>query len=125
MEKEYGNRQLREFLLKTCKSKGLSLRRLSLESGLSPGTVYSIINRKYQPTLYSLNRLADYLGAKREYLWQLAGLIEDFAVVPGDTRLKSQLTRAQEMPEDARDLLSGVIEQILMHYERAAAHLSK
>jgi len=99
------------------------LRRLSLESGLSPGTVYSIINRKYQPTLYSLNRLADYLGAKREYLWQLAGLIEDFDVVPGDTRLKSQLTRAQEMPEDARDLLSSVIEQILRHYEKAAAYL--
>jgi len=125
MEKGYGNRQLGEFLVEACKSKGLSLRRLSLESGLSPGTVYSIINRKYQPTLYSLNRLADYLGAKREYLWQLAGLIEDFDVVPGDTRLKSQLTRAQELPEDARDLLSGVTEQILKHYERAVIDLSK
>jgi hypothetical protein len=41
-------------------------------AGLSPATVHGIINRKYQPSLYSLNRLADYLGVRREYLWQLA-----------------------------------------------------
>jgi len=41
-------------------------------AGLSPATVHGIINRKYQLTLYSLNRLADYLGVRREYLWQLA-----------------------------------------------------
>lgn len=95
------------------------MRRLSFNSGLSPGTVYSIINRKYQPTLYSLNQLADYLGAKREYLWQLAGLLKDADVVPGDTRLKSQLARADRLPDDIRDNVVAGFEQILTLAEKA------
>jgi len=65
------------FLLQQCKEQGLSLRKLSISSGLSPGAVRNIINRPYQPTVFSLNRLADYPGVKREYLWQLAGLPDD------------------------------------------------
>jgi len=95
------------------------LRRLSLNSGLSPGTVYSIINRKYQPTLYSLNQLADYLGVKREYLWNLAGLLEGADVMPGDTRLKSQLARANGLPDNIRDHVIAGIEQILALAEKA------
>ena len=48
-----------------------------MNAGLSPGTVHNIINRQFQPTVFSLNRLADYLGVKRQYLWQLAGILED------------------------------------------------
>jgi transcriptional regulator with XRE-family HTH domain len=118
MGKGYGNRRLGEFLVEACKARKLSLRRLSLNSGLSPGTVYSIINRKYQPNVYSLNQLADCLGVERPYLWQLAGLIEDTGILPGDIRLKSQIARAQELPEDARNLLYNVIEQILKHYKK-------
>jgi len=70
------NKELGVFLREQCEQRGLSLRRLSINSGLSPGTVHNIIKRKYQPTLFSLNRLADYLGVKRQYLWQLAGLLE-------------------------------------------------
>jgi len=97
------------------------LRRLSFNSGLSPGTVYSIINRKYQPTLYSLNQLADYLGVRREYLWNLAGLLEDFDVVPGDTRLKSQLARADRLPDDIKEHLVAGIEQILALAEKVSS----
>ena len=95
------------------------MRRLSFNSGLSPGTVYSIINRKYQPTLYSLNQLADYLGVKREYLWNLAGLLEDTNVLPGDTRLKSQFARADVLPDDIRDNVIAGFEQILTLAEKA------
>ena len=119
MNKDFCDGRLCIFLLETCKSRGLSLRRLSFNSGLSPGTVYSIINRKYQPTLYSLNQLADYLGVKREYLWQLAGLLEDADVVPGDTRLKSQLARADRLPDDIRDHVVAGFEQILTLAEKA------
>jgi len=52
-------------------------RSLSIKSGLNPGTVHNIIKRQYQPTLFPLNWVADYLGVKRQYLWQLAGLLED------------------------------------------------
>ena len=95
------------------------MRRLSFNSGLSPGTVYSIINRKYQPTLYSLNQLADYLGIERGYLWSLAGLLENADVVPGDTRLKSQLARADVLPNDIRDNVIAGFEQILTLAEKA------
>ena len=118
MNKEPGHGRLQAFLLETCKSRGLSLRRLSFNSGLSPGTVYSIINRKYQPTLYSLNQLADYLGVEREYLWYLAGLLEDTDITPGDTRLKSQLARADRLPDDIREYVVISIEQILTLAEK-------
>ena len=70
-------KELNDFLQEQCRQRGISLRSLSLKSGLSPGTVHSIIKRKYQPTLFSLNRLADFFGVRREYLWKLAGLFED------------------------------------------------
>ena len=95
------------------------MRRLSFNSGLSPGTVYGIINRKYQPTLYSLNQLADYLGVKREYLWNLAGLLEDSNIVPGDTRLESQFSRADNLPDNIKDTVIAGIEQILALAEKA------
>lgn len=96
------------------------MRRLSFNSGLSPGTVYSIINRKYQPTLYSLNQLADYLGVKREYLWELAGLLENSYATPEDTRLKIQLARAERLPENIKDNVIAGIEHILAIAEEAA-----
>jgi len=113
MGNKLSDRQLHQFLLEACKSKGLSLRRLSLNSGLSPGTVYSIINRKYQPTLYSLNLLADYLGIKREYIWRLAGLLKEVGSIEGDARMQSLLARIQGLPEDVRDRVVICIEQIL------------
>jgi lambda repressor-like predicted transcriptional regulator len=117
MGNKFGDGQLQKFLLEMCKSKGLSLRRLSINSGLSPGTVYSIINRKYQPTLYSLNHLADYLGITREHIWQLAGLVEGGSI-GGDTRMDSLIFRVQRLPEDARNHVVICIEQILSLAER-------
>jgi len=117
MGNKFGDGQLQKYLLEMCKSRGLSLRRLSINSGLSPGTVYSIINRKYQPTLYSLNRLADYLGITREHMWQLAGLVEGGSI-EGDMRMNSLLFRVQGLPEDARDHVVICIEQILALAER-------
>jgi len=66
-----------DFLCQECKQRQLSPRRLSQNSGLSPATLHNIINRKYQPSVSSLNRLADYLNVKRQYLLQLAGLLDD------------------------------------------------
>ncbi len=91
------NKELGDFLVQQCKESDLSVRSLSVNSGLSPGTVHSIINRGYQPTLFSLNRLADYLGVKREYLWQLASLLEDMdygdETTFDDPRLRFHLAR--------------------------------
>jgi len=113
--------ELSEFLLETCKSRGLSLRSLSINAGLSPGTVHSIIRRQYEPTLYSLNRLADYLGVKRQYLWQLANLLEDMdydaKTTLGDPRLRFHFARADKLPEAARDLIIGMIEAVIAFVE--------
>ena len=51
------SKELGEFLVEHCNRRGISLRSLSIKSGLSAGTVHNII--------------------KRQYLWQLAGLLED------------------------------------------------
>ena len=110
-------KELTEFLLQTCKERGLSLRSLSINAGLSPGTVHSIIRRQYEPTLYSLNRLADYLGVKRQYLWQLAGLLEDMdyddKTTFGDPRLRFHFARADKLPEAARNLIISMVEAVI------------
>jgi len=115
------NNELADFLRQQCKQKGLSLRRLSLNSGLSPGTVHNIIKRKYQPTLFSLNRLADYLSCKREYLWQLAGLLEDMdydsETTFTDPRLRFHFARVDKLPRAARNLIISMIEALIVFLE--------
>ena len=115
------NKELGAFLLERCKERGLSLRSLSINSGLSAGTVHSIINRNYQPTLFSLNRLADHLGVKRQYLWQLAGLLEDMdydaKITFGDPQLRFHFARVDKLPRAARGLIISLIESVIIFLE--------
>ena len=114
-------KELAEFLLQTCKERGLSLRSLSISAGLSPGTVHSIIKREYEPTLFSLNRLADQLAIKRQYLWQLAGLLTDMDYGAetkfGDPRMKFHFAKADKLPEPARNLIISVVAAIITNFE--------
>ena len=116
-QETYVNKQLVDFLKQQCKQKRLSLRGLSIAAGLSPATVHNVINRQYQPTIFTLNRLADFLGVKREYLWQLAGLVEDMDygndAEISDPRLKFEFARADKLPETARNLIVAVVKTIL------------
>ena len=113
--------ELSDFLLERCKERGLSLRRLSIKSGLSPSTVHGIITRKYQPTIFSLNRLADHLGVKRQYLWQLAGLLEDMdydaKTTFGDPQLKFHFAQADKLPEPARNLIISIVAAIIAYLD--------
>ena len=113
-------KELAEFLLKQCEQRGLSLRTLSINSGLSPATVHNIINRKYQPTLFSLNRLADYLGVKREYLWQLAGLLEDMdydaGTEFGDPQLRFQFSQIDKLPQAPRKLIIDMLKSATAYF---------
>ena len=110
-------KELAEFLLQICKEQGLSLRRPSINSCLSPATVHNIIKREYDPTLYSLNRLSDYLRVKRQYLWQLAGLLEDIDYDAetkfGDPRLRFHFARVDKLPEPARNLIITIVAAII------------
>ena len=119
------NKELTDFLRQQCKERRLSLRALSINSGLSPGTVHNIIKRQYQPTLFSLNRLADYLGVKRQYLWQLAGLLEDMdwdaETTFGDPRLRFHFAQADKLPDPARNLIVDIIKAIIIHLETRGA----
>ena len=115
------SKELGDFLLEHCHRRGISLRSLSIKSGLSPGTVHNIIKRQYQPTLFSLNRLADYLGVKRQYLWQLAGLLEDMDYDEGraltDPQLRFHLAQVDKLPEAARRLIINIIESVIVFLE--------
>jgi len=115
------SKELGDFLLERCQRRGISLRSLSIKSGLSPGTVHNIIKRQYQPTLFSLNRLADYLGVKRQYLWQLAGLLEDMdydeQTTFGDPELRFYIAQADKLPEAARRLIIIIIESLVVFLE--------
>ena len=111
------NKQLQDFLRQQCKERRLTLRGMSLAAGLSPGTLHNVINRQYQPTVFTLNRLADLLGVKRQYLWQLAGLLEDMdygeETKISDPRLKYEFARADKLPEQARNLIVAVLKAII------------
>ena len=63
-DKCYAKERLADFLLQQCEERQLSLRSLAIKAGLSPSTVHNIIKREYQPRLFTLNRLADYLGGE-------------------------------------------------------------
>ena len=111
------SKELGDFLVEHCKQRGISLRRLSIKSGLSPATVHNIIKRQYQPTLFSLNRLADYLGVKRQYLWQLAGLLEDMDYEDralSDPQLRFHLAQVDKLPEAARTLIISIIKSVIV-----------
>ena len=114
-------KELTEFLPEICKERGLSLRSLSINAGLSPGTVHNIIKRQYQPALFSLNRLADYLNVKREYLWQLAGLLEDMEYDSetnfSDPRLRFHFAQADKLPKPVRNLIISIIADIVAFLE--------
>ena len=116
-QETYVNKQLVDFLRQQCKEKRLSLRGLSIAAGLSPATLHNVINRQYQPTVFTLNRLADFLGVKREYLWQLAGLLEDMdynnETEISDPRLKFEFARADKLPEPARKLVVAVVKTLI------------
>jgi len=111
-------KELVEFLLQRCEEENLSLRSLSIKAGLSPGTVHNIIKRGYEPTLFSLNRLADYLQVKRQHLWQLAGLIDEMDCEANnsfsDPRLKYYFSLVDKLPEETRNQIIGVIAAILV-----------
>jgi len=114
-------KELDDFLREECRKRRLSFRRLSINSGLSPGAVHSIVNKQYQPTIYSLNRLADYLGVKRQYLWQMAGLLNDMdydtRTTFGDPELKFHFAQVDRLPEKARRLIIGLIEVAIAYLE--------
>ncbi|GAI19207.1 unnamed protein product, partial [marine sediment metagenome] len=62
-----------------------------------------------------------YLGVKREYLWQLAGLLEDMDYGAetkfGDPRLRFQFARVGKLPEASRNLIVSIIEAIITYVE--------
>ena len=112
------SKELGDFLREQCKERKLSLRSLSIKSGLSPATVYNILNRKYQPSLFSLNHLADYLGVEREYLWQLAGLVAgDHEGQRTDPQLRFHFARVDKLPMKARKLVISLIEAVIVFLE--------
>ena len=115
-------KELDDFLRERCKERKVSLRGLSVNAGLSPGTVHNMLKRKYQPTLFTLNRLADYLGVQRPYLWQLADLLEDMdydaATTIEDPQLKFHFTRVAKLPAAARSLVISLIEAVIIFLER-------
>jgi len=118
--------ELANFLLQQCKERRLSLRSLSMGAGLSPATVHCIIKRTCLPSLYSLNRLADYLGVKREYLWQLAGLVEDTdygETKLGDAQLRFHFNRVDKLPEDARNQVISVVDKLILFLEERNHHV--
>ena len=118
-------KRLAEYITKVCREKKLSLRSLSVNAGLSPGTVHSIIHRDYEPSLYSLNQLADFLGVKRQYLWYVAGLLEEDEVeaqsLASDPRLHYYCEKLSRMPDKTRDLVIGIVADIINYHLNGSA----
>ena len=90
-----------------------------MNAGLSPGTVHNIIRRKYRPTVSSLNALADYLGVKREYLWQMAGLLEDMdystETTFSDPQVRFHFAQVDKLPKAKRNVILSVIEALIVN----------
>jgi len=113
------NEELVGFLNRCCRERRLSFRRLSVNAGLSPGTVHNIVKGKHRPNVSSLNALADYLGVKREYLWQMAGLLEDMDYNTentfGDPQVRFHFAQVDKLPRNIRNLILSVIETLIVN----------
>lgn len=113
------NKELADFLAQYCKERSLSYRRLSINAGLSPSTVHNIYKRKYRPNVSSLNALADYIGVKREYLWQLAGLLEDMdystETTFSDPQVRFHFAQVDKLPREKRNVILSVIEALIVN----------
>ena len=113
------NEALTNFLTRCCRDRRLSFRRLSVNAGLSPGTVHNIIKGKHRPNVSSLNALADYLGVKREYTWQMAGLLEDMdyntETTFGDPQVRFHFAQVDKLPRKKRNLILSVIETLIVN----------
>ena len=113
------NKELADFLNRCCRERRLSFRRLSVNAELSPGTVHNIVKGKHRPNVSSLNALADYLGVKREYLWQMAGLLEDMdynnETTFGDPRVRFHFAQIDKLPRNKRNLILSVIETLIVN----------
>jgi lambda repressor-like predicted transcriptional regulator len=113
------NSELADFLTHQCEERGLSLRSLSMNAGLSSGTVHNIIRRKYKPNVSSLNALADYLSVKREYLWQMAGLLEDMdystETTFSDPQVRFHFAQVDKLPKEKRNIILSVIEALIVN----------
>lgn len=113
-------KRLADFIYKTCKEKKLSLRSLSIKAGLSPGTVHSIIHRDYEPSLYSLNQLADFLGVKHQYMWYMAGLLDEDELekdgLSADPRMQYYCEKVAKLPERTRELVLGIVADLVNYY---------
>lgn len=113
-------KRLADYIFKTCKEKKLSLRSLSVKANLSPGTVHSIIHRDYEPSLYSLNQLADFLGVKRQYMWYMAGLLEEEdmekELLGSDPRMHYYCEKVARLPEKTRELVLGIVADLVNYH---------
>ena len=111
------NRELSEFLAAQCAQRKLSFRGLSMKAGLSPGTVHNIVAGKFKPNVKSLNSLADFLGLKREYVWQKAGLLEDMDYTDestfSDPKVKYQYALVDKLPVKKRKIVLDVLEALV------------
>ena len=112
-----GKEELGDFLRQESQKRGLALRQLSMGAGLSQATVGNIINRRNWPSLDSLNKLADYLGIKRQYLWQLAGLVDSIDTDFNDARLRYCFDRVDKLPDSARTLAIRLIDSVVVFLE--------
>jgi len=115
------NKGLGDFLIQQCKKRKLSFRRLSMNAGLSPGTIHNIVTNKNRPSVFSLNAIADYLGLKREYLWQLAGLFEDMdystEITFSDPQVKFYFVQVDKLPRKKRTMILSVIEVLIASFK--------
>jgi lambda repressor-like predicted transcriptional regulator len=118
------NRELSEFLAEQCAKLKISFRGLSIKAGLSPGTVHNIVSGKFKPNVKSLNALADFLGLKREYIWQKAGLLEDMDYSDdstfNDPKVRFQYALVDKLPLKKRKIVLDVLEALLRSLTEAA-----
>lgn len=89
------------------RGKKYSTRRLSIEAGLSPNTLYQLLNHpEVKPSTDTCHKLADFFGVDSLYVLEIAGHVSAQEVGKTTSELESALQRSdlQKLILSARDL---------------------
>ena len=111
-------RNFSNFIQDHIRRRGVSLRRLALESGVSPSTFSRWLRGQQRPSPASCQKLAEYLSVPAEQVLIIAGYLMPLHTMDANSLPEFREYAYQKYPEDLDEDMITMIED-LIHRRRS------